>query len=62
MIEGPAGGRSTGYRSHFVDAKAVTAAGGISAFVEAWFDERAAPKCWHKPVRRSSGDQQLSLL
>jgi hypothetical protein len=56
----------TGYRSHFVDAKTVTAAGGAAAFVEAWFDELAAPKCWHKPVRRSPinpiGVQQLSLL
>lgn len=52
----------TGYRSHFLDAKTVTAAGGPAAFVESWFDQLDAPKCWHKARRRQATTIQPSLF
>ncbi len=52
----------TGYRSHFIDAKSVINAGGPAAFVEAWFEDAGAQKCWHKCQARQAANNQLSLF
>lgn len=39
---------ATGYRSHFLDAGELAAAGGPSAFVTAWNDREAQNKAWSK--------------
>jgi hypothetical protein len=52
----------TGYRSHFIDAKSVINAGGPAAFVEAWFEDAGASKCWHKCQARQAASNQLSLF
>ena len=52
----------TGYRSHFIDAKTVTNAGGPAAYVEAWFEDAGATKCWHKCQTRQAASNQLSLF
>jgi hypothetical protein len=52
----------TGYRSHFIDAKSVINAGGPAAYVEAWFEDAGAQKCWHKCQARQAASNQLSLF
>ena len=47
----------TGYRSHFIDAHELDAAGGPIPFVLAWLDEEAKSKEWQKrEVGRRQGD------
>src|SRR5690606_12406208 len=38
----------TGYRSHFLDAAELAAAGGTVAYVTAWLDREAKTKAWAK--------------
>ena len=47
----------TGYRSHFIDARELTQAGGPVAFVVAWLDAEAKSKEWQKrEFERRQGD------
>lgn len=38
----------TGYRSEFLSAAKLAAAGGVTAYVSAWLDREALAKDWHR--------------
>ncbi len=51
----------TGYRSHFVAASAVVAAGGAVAYVDVWLEVDSDTPAWRKRERQGSA-QQLALF
>ena len=49
----------TGYRSHFIAASAIEAAGGPVAYVDMWLTAESQPPDWR---RREEAARQLSLF
>jgi hypothetical protein len=49
----------TGYRSHFIAASAIAAAGGPVAFVDAWLTVESDSRAWRE---REQSARQLLLL
>lgn len=41
----------TGYRSHFIDANELLAAGGVQSFIQSWLQREAQSKDWQKKER-----------